>query len=65
MNAEQLWETTLNPATRTLIRINIDDPLQVEKRVSILMGKDAATRRKWIEENIDFNQVDTFIEEIK
>lgn len=65
MNAEQLWETTMNPATRTLIRISIDDPLQVEKRVSILMGKDAGLRRKWIEENIDFNQVDTFIEEVK
>lgn len=65
MNAEQLWETTLNPQTRTLIRINIDDPLQVEKRVSILMGKDAGNRRKWIEENIDFNQFDTFIEEVK
>ena len=65
MNAEQLWETTMNPATRTLIRINIDDPLQVEKRVSILMGKDASARRKWIEENIDFNQADTFIEEVK
>ena len=65
MNAEQLWETTMNPASRTLIRINIDDPLQVEKRVSILMGKDASNRRKWIEENIDFNEVDTFIKEVK
>lgn len=65
MNAEQLWETTLNPQTRTLIRVNIDDPLLVEKRVSILMGKDASLRRKWIEENIDFNQFDSFIEEVK
>lgn len=65
MNAEQLWETTMNPQTRTFIRVNIDDPLQVEKRVSILMGKDASNRRKWIEENIDFNQIDTFIEEVK
>lgn len=65
MNADQLWETTLNPETRTLIRVNIDDPLLVEKRVNVLMGKDASVRRKWIEENVDFNEVDKFMEEIK
>ncbi len=65
MNSEQLWETTLNPQTRTLLRINIDDPLLVEMRVRTLMGKDAAVRRKWIEENVDFNAYDSFIEEVK
>lgn len=65
MNSDQLWETTLNPATRTLIRISINDPLLVEMRVRVLMGKDAAVRRKWIEENVDFNAYDTFLDEVK
>jgi len=65
MDADQLWETTMNPRTRQLIRVKIEDPLLVERRVGILMGKDAAVRRKWVEENVDFNLVDTFIEEVK
>ncbi|MGI6714349.1 MAG: DNA topoisomerase IV subunit B [Bacilli bacterium] len=65
MNAEQLWETTMNPETRTLIRVGVEDPLLVEKRVSILMGKDVSVRRKWIEENVDFHAVDHFIEEVQ
>jgi topoisomerase-4 subunit B len=65
MDADQLWETTMNPRTRQLIRVKIEDPLLVERRVSVLMGKDAAIRRKWVEENVDFNVVDKFIEEVK
>ena len=65
MNSSQLWETTLNPQTRTLIRININDPLLVEMRVRVLMGKDASVRRKWIEENVDFNAYDAFLDEVK
>ncbi|HMM00622.1 MAG TPA: DNA topoisomerase IV subunit B [Bacilli bacterium] len=65
MNSDQLWETTMNPRTRMLVRVNIEDPLLVEKRVGILMGKDAGNRRKWIEENIDFNATDSFIEEVR
>ena len=65
MDADQLWETTMNPRTRQLVRVKIEDPLLVERRVSVLMGKDAAVRRKWVEENVDFNMVDRFIEEVK
>ncbi|MCF0118023.1 MAG: DNA topoisomerase IV subunit B [Bacilli bacterium] len=65
MNSEQLWDTTMNPNTRALIRVNIEDPLLVEKRISILMGKDTSVRKKWLEENVDFNEVDTFIKEVK
>jgi topoisomerase-4 subunit B len=54
MNASQLKETTMDPQSRTLIRVNIEDPLIVERRVGILMGKDPSVRRKWVEENIDF-----------
>lgn len=65
MNSEQLWDTTMNPETRTLIRVGIEDPLLVERRIGVLMGKDAGLRKQWIEENIDFNSYDTFMEERK
>lgn len=64
MDAEQLWNTTMNPRHRLLVRIRIDDPLLVESRVAILMGKDASLRRKWVSENVDFTEKDNF-EEIK
>ncbi len=54
MNAEQLWETTMDPETRTLIQVTIDDAAQAEKRVSVLMGDKVEPRRKWIENNVKF-----------
>ena len=64
MNAEQLASTTMNKATRQLLQVKIDDPLVVEKRISILMGKDPSQRRTWIEENVKFNEKDDFINEV-
>lgn len=63
MNASQLWETTMNPATRTLIRVTLNDGRLAEKRVSELMGDRADLRRKWIEENISFTLEDDFGQE--
>ncbi|MDW0114801.1 DNA topoisomerase IV subunit B [Sporosarcina saromensis] len=54
MNADQLWETTMNPDTRTLIRVTIEDGAQSERRVTTLMGDKVEPRRKWIESNVDF-----------
>ena len=54
MNADQLWETTMNPDTRTLIRVVIDDKAQAERRVSTLMGNKVEPRRKWIERHVEF-----------
>ena len=54
MNADQLWDTTMNPETRTLIRVVIDDKAQAERRVSTLMGNKVEPRRKWIERHVEF-----------
>jgi topoisomerase-4 subunit B len=60
MNATQLWETTMDPSHRTLIRVGIEDGMKAERRVSVLMGDKADLRRKWIEDNISFTLEDTF-----
>lgn len=60
MNASQLWETTMDPETRSLIRVNINDGVLAEKRVSVLMGEKVAPRKKWIEDNISFTLEDDF-----
>ncbi|HGK6541153.1 TPA: DNA topoisomerase IV subunit B [Streptococcus agalactiae] len=54
MNADQLWETTMNPETRTLIRVTIEDLARTERRVNVLMGDKVPPRRQWIEDNVKF-----------
>ena len=54
MNPDQLWETTMNPETRTLIRVQVDDELRSSKRVTTLMGDKVAPRREWIESHVEF-----------
>ena len=60
MNATQLWDTTMNPETRNLIQINIEDGVMAERRVTVLMGDKAELRREWIEDNVSFSLEDSF-----
>ena len=65
MNADQLWDTTMCPETRTLIQVSIDDAVIAEKRVSVLMGDKANLRRDWIEENVSFTLEDDYNLEVR
>jgi len=60
MNADQLWETTMNPETRTLIQVDIENAALAERHVSILMGDKVAPRREWIESNVQFSLEDEY-----
>lgn len=56
MNPEQLWETTMNPETRTMLQVQIDDAAKAERRVSTLMGDKVDPRKRWIVEHVDFTE---------
>ena len=60
MNAEQLWETTMDPSKRNLIKVNLTDASLAERRVSVLMGDNVEPRKKWIEENVEFTLEDNY-----
>jgi len=58
MNPEQLWETTMDPARRTLYQVRIEDAAKAERRISVLMGEKVDPRKRWIVENVDFTEID-------
>ena len=60
MNADQLWDTTMDPDTRSLIRVNITDASLAEKRVSTLMGDKVEPRKDWINDNVVFTMEDDY-----
>ena len=60
MNSDQLWETTMDPKTRTLIKVTIQDEAIVERRVSTLMGDAVEPRKEWINKNVEFTLEDNF-----
>ncbi len=60
MNDDQLWETTLNPKSRTLTRVTVEDAAEADEMISLLMGNNADRRKEFINENANFNKVDAF-----
>ena len=60
MNASQLWETTMNPEERSMVKVNITDAALAEKRVSVLMGDAVEPRKNWINENVIFTLEDSY-----
>jgi DNA gyrase subunit B len=58
MDAEQLWETTMDPKSRTLIRVNIDDAEKADQYFSIMMGEEVEPRKNFIIENAKFAELD-------
>lgn len=64
MSAEQLWETTMDPAHRNLIRVNIEDAAEAEQMVTALMGDRVEARKEFLAQNANFNKVDTFIDRV-
>ncbi len=60
MSADQLWETTMNPQKRVLVKITVDDAADAEEMISTLMGDNVESRKKYIIANANFNKVDKF-----
>ena len=59
MNAEELWETTLDPAKRVLLRVTLQEAAEAERMFSVLMGEDVERRRQFIEEHaLDVKNLD-------
>ncbi|MBQ8406181.1 MAG: DNA gyrase subunit B [Clostridia bacterium] len=64
MSAEQLWETTMNPATRNLIQVTIEDAAKAERMITTLMGDKVEGRKEFLAKFANFNKHDTFMDKI-
>ena len=64
MTAEQLWETTMDPAKRVLVQVSLEDVAEAERMITTLMGDNIEARKSYITENANFNKVSKF-EEVK
>ena len=65
MDAEQLWETTMDPATRNLIQVTIEDAAEASDVIDMLMGDRVEGRKDFLNKNANFNKVDGFIEKVR
>ena len=64
MSAEQLWETTMNPATRNLIQVTVEDAAKAERMITTLMGDKVEGRKEFLARYANFNKRDTFMDKI-
>ncbi len=65
MSAEQLWETTMNPATRNLIQVTVEDAAKAERMITTLMGDKVDGRKEFLARYANFNKRDAFIDQIE
>ncbi len=65
MSAEQLWETTMNPATRNLIQVTVEDAAKAERMITTLMGDKVEGRKEFLARYANFNKRDAFIDKIE
>lgn len=65
MNPEQLWETTMDPATRSLMQVTVEDAAEADRLITVLMGDQIDERKKYIQQHANFNKVDNFIKEVR
>ena len=65
MSAEQLWETTMNPATRNLIQVTIEDAAKAERMITTLMGDKVEGRKEFLAKYANFNKKDMFMEQLE
>jgi len=65
MNAEQLWETTMNPATRNLIQVTVEDAAKADRMITTLMGDKSEGRKEFLAKYANFNKKDAFMEKLE
>ena len=65
MSAEQLWETTMNPASRNLMQVTIEDAAKAERMITTLMGDKVEGRKEFLAKYVNFNKKDTFMDKIE
>ena len=65
MDPEQLWDTTMNPATRSLMQVTVEDAAEAEKMITVLMGDQIEDRKRYIQQHANFNKEDSFIKEVR
>jgi topoisomerase-4 subunit B len=63
MNSSQLWETTMNPESRSLVQVTIESLAEADQRISILMGDKVEPRKEWIDNYVSFSNEDDFLVE--